>query len=210
VITNEAYLDFTSFGNFSATVQAASTVLRPELNIRYPEGGDPPNPLLLCDGEEVILAAESNRPGLLTYAWDLGDGTLASTPVITHQWSYGDYGLAVSTTNTYGWVETDTLSVEVGHQPAAGFLSNSPIVLGQNAFFTDTTAYEPATWAWDFGDGVGTSSQPNPAYNYSNAGDYTVTLSVTNRCGVDVFQALFRVEEPVHYFYLPVVTKNYP
>ncbi|MGD8624241.1 MAG: PKD domain-containing protein [Anaerolineae bacterium] len=213
VITNEAYLDFTSFGNFSATVQAASMVQRPELNIRYPEGGDPPDPLLLCDGQEVILAAESNRPGPLTYAWDLGDGTLASTALVTHQWSYGDYSLALSTTNAYGWVETDTLSVEVGHVPAAGFLSNSPIVLGQNATFTDTTAYDPATWTWDFGDGVGTSNQPNPAYNYSNAGDYTVTLSVTNRCGVDVYQALFRVEEaepPLHYFYLPVVTKSYP
>ncbi|MBN1659260.1 MAG: PKD domain-containing protein [Anaerolineae bacterium] len=213
VITNEAKLDFTSFANFSATVQATSTVLAPELSIRYPAGDEPPDPLLLCDGDEVILAAVSNRPGPLTYTWDLGDGTLAATPVVTYSWTYGDYTLLLTTTNGYGWVETDTLRVQVGHQPVAGFLSNSPVTLGQNAILTDTTAFDPATWAWDLGDGVGTSSQPEVVYSYSNAGDYTVALTVTNRCGVDVYSALFRVQEPpppLYYVYLPVVFRNYP
>ncbi|HSJ59116.1 MAG TPA: beta-propeller fold lactonase family protein, partial [Anaerolineae bacterium] len=79
VITNEAKLDFTSFANFSATVHATSTVLAPELSIRYPAGDEPPDPLLLCDGDEVTLLAVTNRPGPLTYTWDLGDGTLADT-----------------------------------------------------------------------------------------------------------------------------------
>jgi uncharacterized repeat protein (TIGR01451 family) len=209
VITNEAYLDFTSFSNFSATVQATSTVLPPELAIRYPEGGEPPDPLLLCDGQQVALVAESNRPGPLTYAWDLGDGTLLDTPVVTHSWAYGDYTVILSTTNAYQWVETDTLAVDVGHAPVADFLSNSPVTLGQNALFTDTTAYDPATWAWDFGDGVGTSNQPNPVYNYSNPGDYTVSLTVTNRCGVDVYSDTVRVVEegPQYRVYLPLVLR---
>jgi uncharacterized repeat protein (TIGR01451 family) len=209
VITNEAYLDFTSFANFSATVQATSTVLSPELAIRYPEGGEPPDPLLLCDGQEVTLVAESNRTGPLAYAWDLGDGTLLDTPAITHSWAYGAYTVIVSTTNAYQWVETDTLAVDVGHAPVAGFLSNSPVTLGQNALFTDTTAYDPAMWAWDFGDGVGTSNQPSPVYNYSNTGDYTVSLTVTNRCGVDVYSDTVRVveEAPLYHVYLPVVLK---
>ena len=210
VITNEAMFDFTSFANFSATVQATSTVLAPEMSIRYPEGTEPPDPLLLCDGEQVTLVAESNRPGPLAYAWDLGDGTQADTPVVTYSWTYGNYTVVLSTTNAYGWVETDTLAVEVGHAPVAGFLSNSPVTLGQNAIFTDTTAYDPATWAWDLGDGVGTSDQPNLIYNYSNAGDYTVTLTATNRCGVDRTSTLFRVEEPGQKYriYLPVIYKG--
>jgi len=208
VITNEAYLDFTSFGYFSATVQATSTILAPEMSIRYPAGDEPPDPLLLCDGEQVTLVATSNRPGPLAYAWDLGDGNLAVTPVVTHSWTYGDYTVQLTTTNAFDWVETDTLGVQVGHQPIAGFLSNSPVTLGQNAIFTDTTAYDPATWAWDLGDGTGTSNQPNVVYNYSNPGDYTVTLTVTNRCGVDVTSALFHVQGAMYRVYLPVIYKG--
>jgi PKD repeat protein len=38
------------------------------------------------------------------------------------------------------------------------------------------------TWAWDFGDG-GTSSAANPNHVYAAAGDYTVTLTVTDNNG---------------------------
>ena len=207
-ITNEAYLDFTSFRSFSATVEATSTVLAPEMSIRYPGGGEPPDPLLLCDGEQVSLVAASNRPGPLAYAWDLGDGSTAATPAVTHSWTYGDYTVQLTTTNAYGWVETDTLDVQVGHQPVASFLSNSPVALGQNAILTDTSAYDPATWAWDLGDGAGTSNQPNVVYNYSNAGDYTVVLTVANRCGVDTASALFRVLGAAYRVYLPVISKD--
>ena len=35
------------------------------------------------------------------------------------------------------------------------------------------------TYSWDFGDG-GTSTEQNPSYQYSSAGDYTVTLTVSD------------------------------
>ena len=193
IITNEAYLDFASFGSFSATVWVSSTVLAPELSIRLLDGSEPPDPLLLCEGQVVTLKTVTNRPGPLVYAWDLGDGTLADTPVVTHGWAYGDYTVILTTTNAYGWVETDTLGVEVGHEPLAAFVSNTPVDFGENAVFTDQTAYDPETWSWTFGDGVGTSNQQNPTYNYSNPGAYTVTLTVANRCGEDVYADIFEV-----------------
>ncbi len=125
---------------------------------------------------------------------------------MTHSWSYGDYTVLLTTTNAYGWVETDTLALDVGHVPVASFLSNSPVNLGQNAVFTDTTTYEPTSWSWDFGDAVGTSNEPDPIYNYSNPGIYTVTLTVGNYCGTDVYADVFAVNYPV---YLPLVTNDY-
>jgi PKD repeat protein len=109
-------------------------------------------------------------------------------------------------------VETDTLGVEVGHEPLAGFVSNSPVEFGENAVFTDQTTYDPETWFWEFGDGIGTSDQQNPIYNYSNSGAYTVTLTVANRCGDDVYSGPFEVLAPelFHYVYLPVVVKDSP
>ena len=41
---------------------------------------------------------------------------------------------------------------------------------------------EPYTWHWDFGDGT-TSNEQNPKHAYSNAGTYTVTLTVTDSTG---------------------------
>jgi uncharacterized repeat protein (TIGR01451 family) len=209
-IENEAYLDFTSFANFSATVWVTSTVVTPQLSI-YVDGNEPPDPLSLCEDDVVTLSAESNRAGPLTYAWNLGDGTVAGTAVLTHGWTYGDYTVWLTTTNAYGWVETDTLAVAVGHQPVAGFASNSPVRLGQNAVFTDMTTYDPAGWLWDFGDSVGTSTEPDPIYNYSNSGLYTVTLTVSNTCGADVYAAQFEVlASQFHYVYLPVIVVNHP
>ncbi len=38
-------------------------------------------------------------------------------------------------------------------------------------------------WAWDFGDGA-TSTERNPIHTYAAAGDYTVTLTVTDETGL--------------------------
>lgn len=42
-----------------------------------------------------------------------------------------------------------------------------------------------ASYAWDFGDGSGTSSDQNPKYTYAAAGEYTVTLTVTDDLGAE-------------------------
>jgi len=51
--------------------------------------------------------------------------------------------------------------------------------------FTDLSAGNPDGWSWDFGDGLGTSNDQNPAYTYDNAGTYTVTLTASNAYGSD-------------------------
>ncbi len=50
--------------------------------------------------------------------------------------------------------------------------------------FTDTSTGAPRTWAWDFGDGR-TSTLQSPAHLYSEAGTYTVRLTVANAKGSD-------------------------
>lgn len=56
---------------------------------------------------------------------------------------------------------------------------------GLPTVFTDATDQSEATiksWAWDFGDGQ-TSTDQNPTHTYTNAGNYTVALTVTNENG---------------------------
>ncbi|MDH7510119.1 MAG: DUF2341 domain-containing protein [Methanolinea sp.] len=49
--------------------------------------------------------------------------------------------------------------------------------------FTDLSSNSPASWQWNFGDGSENATTQNPTHTYSVAGNYTVTLTVTNSYG---------------------------
>jgi PKD repeat protein len=51
--------------------------------------------------------------------------------------------------------------------------------------FNDLSTGTITSWLWDFGDGVGTSTEKDPAYEYTAAGLYTVSLTVTGPAGSD-------------------------
>lgn len=45
--------------------------------------------------------------------------------------------------------------------------------------FYDQSTDGPIEWYWDFGDGIGSSTEQNPPYMYTAVGWYLVTLTVT-------------------------------
>ncbi|MFT7333640.1 MAG: hypothetical protein ACI81S_001861, partial [Sphingobacteriales bacterium] len=51
--------------------------------------------------------------------------------------------------------------------------------------FFDQTAFDPTSWAWDFGDDKGISTEQNPTYIFDSLGSYQVTLIATNASGSD-------------------------
>lgn len=67
--------------------------------------------------------------------------------------------------------------------PAASFTAN--ITNGSaplSVQFIDTSANNPTSWTWLFGDG-GSSTSETPVHQYTVAGTYTVTLTATNADG---------------------------
>jgi len=50
--------------------------------------------------------------------------------------------------------------------------------------FTDNSTGNPTAWEWDFGDG-GSSTEQNPSHEYTAAGTYTVSLTVTSAQGTE-------------------------
>jgi len=77
------------------------------------------------------------------------------------------------------------LTLENEKTPVAAF-SASPTsgIMPLKVSFTDKSTGAPTSWKWSFGDGT-YSTQKNPAHTYSKAGNYTVSLKVTNAAGTN-------------------------
>lgn len=59
--------------------------------------------------------------------------------------------------------------------------------------FTDTST-GATEWLWDFGDGT-TSVEQNPSHTYNVAGEYQVTLTVSNEWGSDTITQTVIIEQ---------------
>ena len=122
------------------------------------------------------------------YLWDWGDGNTSQIIEACHIYaSPGDYTISLTETLT-GWQitcpNTQTKTMHVGAPPVADFtfvIDNATGVVD----FTDASTGNPDSWAWDFGDFAGTSSNQDPSYTYTNGGIYNAWLIVSNGCGVD-------------------------
>lgn len=85
---------------------------------------------------------------------------------------------------------------QLGQPPVSDFawspVSPNP---GQAVEFQDTSAGEPTSWTWDFGDGA-VSQEQNPIHLYSGWGDHTVTLTVSNSRGSNQRSMVVHVNAP--------------
>ena len=77
-------------------------------------------------------------------------------------------------------VQQYELDYKVSDPPVADF-TFSDACLGDGTTFTDKSTIYATTssWLWDFGDGQ-TSNLQNPTHNYTAAGKYTVTMTITD------------------------------
>jgi len=73
------------------------------------------------------------------------------------------------------------------HPPVADFtFTPTTPSIGDVVHFNDASTDDDGTivsWSWDFGDGSPTSSEQNPAHQFTSSGSYTVTLTVTDNDG---------------------------
>ncbi|MHA1684009.1 MAG: PKD domain-containing protein, partial [Promethearchaeota archaeon] len=70
--------------------------------------------------------------------------------------------------------------------PSTNFTENTTLVYQGDAVqfnFTGDPGNVPTTFQWDFGDGTPNSNNQNPTHIYNTAGNFTVTLVITDRDG---------------------------
>ncbi|MDD1686473.1 PKD domain-containing protein [Methanoregula sp.] len=119
-----------------------------------------------------------------SWLWDFGDETTSTEQNPSHTYTLvGVYTVTLTATNSAGSdseTQSQYITVTAGNGPVANF-SGTPLsgYAPQTVAFTDLSTNSPTTWSWNFGDG-GTSVLQNPTHQYTVAGTYTVSLTVTN------------------------------
>jgi uncharacterized repeat protein (TIGR01451 family) len=103
---------------------------------------------------------------------------------------------------------TTTLPISLTVLEPAAILTVTTVITDPTvAFDADVAGSLPITYIWDFGDGYGDVTE-DPIHTYDSVGCYTVTLEVTNQCGVDDTSFEVCIEGPSFYYYLPMLYKN--
>jgi gliding motility-associated-like protein len=131
-----------------------------------------------------------------TRLWTVKDGskiTAYSDSILNYTFvNAGVNSVSLKVTNLCG-SSTLTRNFIVNDKPKAGFakINGSCVPMAVTFTNTSTSYFSNPAFSWDFGDGT-TSTQKNPpAKTYSSAGNYTVTLLVSDSCGTDTFRQTF-------------------
>jgi len=137
-------------------------------------------------------ASESFDPDgdIVSYVWDLGDGTIGVTGV-TVEHSYagrGTYTVTLTVTDDDGaTASTNATKIVRNRPPVAVFTESAETVdTGEDIHFNAGDSYDPdgeiASYSWDFGDETGATGVM-VSHAYVDDGVYTVTLTVTDDLG---------------------------
>ena len=160
-------------------------------------GGGPPavNALfnaspLTGDAPLTVTFTDLSTGSPTTYAWDFqGDGIVDSTSPSGNTFTYtipGTYTVRLTVSNGLSTdSETHVISVTAPPGPIADFdatplTGTAPLSVN---FTNNSTGSNPLTYLWDFGDGT-TSTAKNPPNETYAAGNWTVTLVVTDSAGL--------------------------
>lgn len=135
----------------------------------------------------------------VTFLWEFGDGTNATTQNVTHLWTTaGLYTVRVwvndSANHSVIAATPMTVGGALGTVPTA---APDPTDVGLPVQFTSgpVNGTPPYRYAWSFGDG-NTSALRDPAHGYGANGTYTVNLTVADSGGAATNSTLVLVVHP--------------
>jgi PKD repeat protein len=115
-----------------------------------------------------------------SWDWDFGDGSPHSTEQNpTHVYTVtGRYTVTLIAANSFDSdieIKTDYITVNM---VADFYAQNNTGLIDLTVLFFDLSIGQPTSWDWDFGDGSPHSTEQNPIHVYTEAGNFTVTLTV--------------------------------
>ena len=192
---------YTGAGTFSVSLLVANadgsdTLVRTDYITVDPAPGNPPIAEFAgtpTSGTEPLTVGftdlSSNSP--TSWTWVFGDGGSSNLQNPSHVYivagTYSVSLLVVTADGSDTLLKSDYITVDPapGSPPIADFVGTptsgtTPLTVT----FTDLSTNAPTSWSWNFGDGQ-TSTSQHPVNVYGSAGDYTVSLTVSNADGSD-------------------------
>lgn len=130
----------------------------------------------------------TSTTGIVAWSWNFGDGTTSTLQNPSHTYNFpGKYTVKLTVTDANGgsvtYTKTGLISVEGIKGDFKSNTRSGPAPL--NVDFTDLSDSDSGikAWLWNFGDGTTSTLQTPPTHTYSNAGSFTVRLTVTDGAG---------------------------
>ena len=147
-------------------------------------------------GQPVAFSGSGTDPDNdpLSFSWNFGDGTPAATGATpSHTYAQaGDFTVTLTVSDGRGGTTSGTATAHivptppVNQPPTANAGGPYNGTVGQAVAFsgsgTDPDS-DPLTFSWNFGDGTPAATGPTPSHTYAQAGDFTVTLTVSDGRG---------------------------
>jgi PKD repeat protein len=120
---------------------------------------------------------------IASYFWDFGDGDISSmSATVSHRYDAdGTFTVSLTVTDGNGGTDTQQHILNIVNAPPVASFTPVCIALtcalnGSGSSDVDGTV---ASYLWNFGDGT-SGSDATVSHTYAEAGNYTVTLSVTD------------------------------
>lgn len=148
--------------------------------------------LRVCEWSRVTYKVVGQN--VSTVQWTISGGTSTisgpnNSQAVVNWGAAGSGSVQATITYTDGTIENQNICIEKMNAPVAKFnmvnLENR--VCRNTTIYFDNLSYQNGgsdivNYFWDFGDGT-TSTAFEPSHAYVDSGVYTVTLTVTNKCG---------------------------
>ena len=143
----------------------------------------------------TILFDGSSSTGATSYAWVFGDGSVASGSQAEHLFTTaGIYTTILTVTNTQGLTNTTRVTVTVNEATtensvpiavisSSTTLGEAPLTISFDGSGSHDAEGPIASYRWNFGDGSQTTTGVTTAHNYTVAGTYNASLTVTDNQG---------------------------
>lgn len=146
-----------------------------------------------CDSFKTTFSNLNNSPLINSYYWDFGvtnqknDTSILANPTFTYP-DTGVYLLTLIINRGQPCHDSSTKQIRIypGFFPVLSFAGQCKNTQIQFEDKTKTSNGFVDSWLWDFGDAsssTNSSAQQNPQHVFSSAGNYNITLNVTNSKG---------------------------
>lgn len=137
----------------------------------------------------IVNFQDQSLGGATSWNWNFGNGNTSSAQNPTASYfNPGTYTVTLTVSNATGSnTLTRTAYIVVHEAPTVNFTADVtsgcfPLRVNFSDLSTPGTNNTNTSWLWDFGNGT-TSTAQNPAVTYTTAGNFAVTLRVTNDKG---------------------------